>query len=145
MQQKYKEYGERIALFRKTRGYSLDRFAGLIGQTGPTITCWEEGLETPDLETLAKMQDAFELNLTWLATGKEEMLCKKPPSVIGPQLDVLLEIAGFKGNGKYKEFIYAFCSHEPVRKSVLKVYEELKAAPDYQSYVRELHRYECGE
>jgi transcriptional regulator with XRE-family HTH domain len=141
----YKEYGERIKLFRKTRGYALKRFAGLIDQPEETITNWEEGAVIPDLEIMTKMQESFDINLTWLATGKEEMLCKKPPRAIGPQIDILLEIAGLKGNSKCKEYIYAFCSHKQVQEPALKAYQEKKATSQYQRHLKKRHQHECGE
>jgi transcriptional regulator with XRE-family HTH domain len=144
-QPKYETYGQRIHLFRKTRGYSVKRFAHLIGETEELITQWESGNQVPDLETMTKMQEAFDINLTWLATGKEEMLCKKPPRAIGPQIDILLEIAGLKGNSKCKEYIYAFCSHKRVQEPALKAYQELKADKQYQRDLKKRHQHECGE
>ncbi len=61
--------GERIRQARKTKGLSQTDLAKRIGVTQPAIANWESGVHDPRRLTLAKLADALEASLDWLAAG----------------------------------------------------------------------------
>ncbi|PQA89647.1 helix-turn-helix domain-containing protein [Hyphococcus luteus] len=61
--------GERIRQARKTKGLSQSDLAKRIGVTQPAIANWESGVHDPRRLTLAKLADALEASLDWLAAG----------------------------------------------------------------------------
>ena len=61
--------GERIRQARKSRGLSQADLARRIGVTQPAIANWESGVHDPRRLTLAKLADALESPLDWLAAG----------------------------------------------------------------------------
>lgn len=61
--------GERIRQARKSRGFSQSDLAARIGVSQPAIANWESGVHDPRRLTLAKLADALEAPLDWLAAG----------------------------------------------------------------------------
>ena len=61
--------GERIRQARKSKGMSQADLAQRIGVTQPAIANWESGVHDPRRLTLAKLADAIEAPLDWLAAG----------------------------------------------------------------------------
>lgn len=61
--------GERIRQARKSRGISQHDLALKVGVTQPAIANWESGVHDPRRITLAKLADALEAPLDWLAAG----------------------------------------------------------------------------
>lgn len=61
--------GDRIRQARKTRGMSQADLAVRIGVSQPAIANWESGVHDPRRLTLAKLADALEAPLDWLAAG----------------------------------------------------------------------------
>jgi transcriptional regulator with XRE-family HTH domain len=61
--------GERIRQARKSRGMSQADLAVRIGVSQPAIANWESGVHDPRRLTLAKLADALEAPLDWLAAG----------------------------------------------------------------------------
>ena len=62
--------GERLYTLRKSRGLSQEQLAEKIGVSRQTISKWEGGLSTPDLENLMALADCFGVSLDALV-GKE--------------------------------------------------------------------------
>jgi len=61
--------GERIRQARKSRGMSQVDLATKVGVSQPAIANWESGVHDPRRLTLAKLADALEAPLDWLAAG----------------------------------------------------------------------------
>jgi transcriptional regulator with XRE-family HTH domain len=61
--------GERIREARKTKGFSQSDLASKVGVSQPAIANWESGIHDPRRLTLAKLADALEAPLDWLAAG----------------------------------------------------------------------------
>lgn len=61
--------GERIRHARKSRGLSQADLAVRIGVSQPAIANWESGIHDPRRITLAKLADALQTPLDWLAAG----------------------------------------------------------------------------
>lgn len=79
---------DRIKLLRETLGLSLRAFGKEVGYTNPTISLIERGLKNPEDRMLRLICSAFDVNETWLRTGKGEMfLTDKGPN----KSDILTE------------------------------------------------------
>lgn len=61
--------GERIRQARKSSGMSQSDLALRVGVSQPAIANWESGVHDPRRLTLAKLADALEAPLDWLAAG----------------------------------------------------------------------------
>jgi transcriptional regulator with XRE-family HTH domain len=65
--------GERIRRTRKARGLSQADLAALIGVSQPAIANWETGVHDPRRIALAKLADALQTPLDWLAAGDRSL------------------------------------------------------------------------
>lgn len=69
-------FGDNLRELRKSRGYSQDKFAKLIGSNQMTLSSWEVGTRMPALSTIQRIADTFHVPLSSLialdSTGKEE-------------------------------------------------------------------------
>ena len=63
--------GKRIQTFRKQKGMSQQDLSDCLGITRQAISKWELDQTLPDLETLVKMAELFEISLNELI-GVEE-------------------------------------------------------------------------
>ncbi len=61
--------GDRIRQARKSSGMSQSDLAQKVGVSQPAIANWESGVHDPRRLTLAKLADALEAPLDWLAAG----------------------------------------------------------------------------
>ena len=61
--------GDRIRQARKSRGLSQSDLAQRVGVSQPAIANWESGIHDPRRLTLAKLAEALEAPLDWLAAG----------------------------------------------------------------------------
>ena len=55
--------GEKLYQLRRTRGMSQEQLAERIGVSRQTISKWEGGLSTPDLEKLIALAECFETSI----------------------------------------------------------------------------------
>ena len=61
--------GDRIRQTRKARGFSQADLARRVGVSQPAIANWESGIHDPRRLMLAKLAEALETPLDWLAAG----------------------------------------------------------------------------
>lgn len=80
--------GERIAMVRKSRGYTLEKFGEAIGIKKGSVSLLERGINTPADRTIFMICNRFSVNEQWLRTGEGDMLKNVTPSE---------EIASFLG------------------------------------------------
>lgn len=59
-------FGENLRELRKSRGYSQDKFARLIGSNQITLSSWEVGTRTPSVETIRRIAKIFNVPLSSL-------------------------------------------------------------------------------
>lgn len=71
----YKEtFKERLRIARKKRDYTQEEAAKEIGISRLNITNYENGRTEPDIETLGKLIDLYQINANWLlGTGIDEV------------------------------------------------------------------------
>ena len=65
--------GEKIQKLRKQRGLSQEALAEKVTVTRQTISKWELGQSTPDLDFIAQLSDIFNVSSDYLI--KDEMSC----------------------------------------------------------------------
>ena len=62
--------GERIAVFRKTKGFTQEELASAIGVSAQSVSKWETGTTMPDILLLPVLADLFDVTVDALF-GKE--------------------------------------------------------------------------
>lgn len=65
------EFHKKLYELRKQRGISQEELADKLNVTRQTVSKWEIGDSTPDLEKLRMMSDYFRISLDELVMGKE--------------------------------------------------------------------------
>lgn len=101
------QLGQAIAQIRKERGLTQEAFAKIFSVTRQTVSNWENEKRYPDLSTLVKISDEFNVSLDVLLKGDFRMVkdidkkIKKQPFYIGIIIGlVIIVVALFS-------FIYA--------------------------------------
>lgn len=61
--------GDRIRTLRRGRGLSQGELAGQVGLTQTTVSNYERGKRTMDIDTARSLADHFGVSLEWLANG----------------------------------------------------------------------------
>jgi len=65
------EFSNRLYRLRKQNGFSQEELAGRLNVSRQTISKWEVGDSTPDMEKLSAISDLFDVSLDYLVMGKE--------------------------------------------------------------------------
>lgn len=65
------EFNNRLYHLRKQKGLSQEELANRLNVSRQTVSKWEIGDSTPDMEKLAAISDLFEIPLDKLVLGKE--------------------------------------------------------------------------
>lgn len=68
---------DRIKLVRKTFNLTQSEFGERIGVKGNTVTGYETGIRTPSDAILISICREFNVNETWLRTGKGDMFVQR--------------------------------------------------------------------
>ena len=66
--------GDKILKIRKDNKMSQEQFAEILNVTRQTVSNWENGKNYPDIETLIKISDKFNVSLDILLKGDKEMI-----------------------------------------------------------------------
>ena len=66
------DFNNRLYKLRKQKGFSQEELANRLNVSRQTISKWEVGDSTPDMEKLIAISDLFEVSLDKLVMGKEE-------------------------------------------------------------------------
>lgn len=64
------EFHNRLYQLRKQKGFSQEELANRLNTSRQTISKWENGESTPDLEKLVAISDLFEISLDELVLGR---------------------------------------------------------------------------
>lgn len=59
-------FNENLKTIRKAKGYTQEELAIKIHVVRQTISKWEKGLSVPDADTLSKLADVLEINVSEL-------------------------------------------------------------------------------
>ena len=68
------DLGKKILDIRKDNKMSQEDFAEIFNVTRQTISSWENSKSYPDIETLIKMSDKFNVSLDILLKGDKKMI-----------------------------------------------------------------------
>lgn len=72
------DFNNRLYQLRKQKGLSQEELANRLNVSRQTVSKWEVGDSTPDMEKLIAMSDLFDVSLDKLVMGKEDE--ETPPS-----------------------------------------------------------------
>ena len=95
------QLGQAIAQIRKERGLTQEAFAKMYNVTRQTVSNWENEKSYPDLSTLVKISDEFNVSLDILLKGDFRMVkdidkkIKKQPFYIGIIIGLVIVVALF--------------------------------------------------
>lgn len=65
------EFNNRLYQLRKQKGFSQEELANRLNVSRQTVSKWEVGDSSPDMEKLVAISDLFDVSLDMLVTGKE--------------------------------------------------------------------------
>lgn len=71
------EFNNRLYQLRKQKGFSQEELASRLNVSRQTVSKWEIGDSTPDMEKLAAISDLFEVSLDELILGKHTQVTKR--------------------------------------------------------------------
>lgn len=110
--------GERIKLFRKRANLTQKELGEKLNVTGTTITRYEKNLRTPDILTLKKIAEVFNISLNTLLTSNDNQIDELIKDILDyffdsydniirycPEQDIFENVFGFKQpeNNKFSE------------------------------------------
>ena len=64
------EFANRLYTLRKQKGLSQEELASRLDVARQTVSKWEGGDSTPDMDKLIALSELFEVSLDWLVLGK---------------------------------------------------------------------------
>ena len=76
------EFNNKLYELRKKRGYSQEELANRLNVSRQTVSKWEVGESTPDMEKLVAISDLFEMSL-------DELVKDKVPEQAAPQEQIV--------------------------------------------------------
>lgn len=74
------EFNNRLYELRKQRGLSQEELASRLNVTRQTVSKWEVGDSTPDMEKLTLISDLFDISLDELVLGRKPEPASAPAS-----------------------------------------------------------------
>lgn len=92
--------GERIAMVRKSRGYTLEKFGEAIGIKKGSVSLLERGINTPADRTIFMICNRFSVSEQWLRTGEGDMLKNITPS---EEIESFLGTLAIAGDENFKK------------------------------------------
>ena len=63
-------FAEKLKAARKNAGYNQQQIEDILGINRTTLSRYESGQREPDIETLGKLADFYEVSLDWLVGTK---------------------------------------------------------------------------
>ena len=64
-------FGERLKELRVEKGLSQRKFGELLGVCNQTVSFWESGSREPDMDTLVRISDFFDISTDFLLGKKD--------------------------------------------------------------------------
>lgn len=86
------EFQNRLYDLRKKRGISQEELAGEVGVSRQTISKWETGESTPDMEKMITLSTYFGITLDELVLGKKDMLENMTDNTAGKTVEKVMDI-----------------------------------------------------
>ena len=80
------EFNNKLYELRKQKGFSQEELANRLNVSRQTISKWEVGESTPDLEKLVAISDLFEVSLDELVKGEESKIAEPSERIVKSEL-----------------------------------------------------------
>ena len=80
------EFNNKLYDLRKQKGFSQEELANRLNVSRQTISKWEVGESTPDMEKLVAISDLFEVSLDELVKGEEPKTAGTSEQVVKSEL-----------------------------------------------------------
>ena len=80
------EFNNKLYELRKQKGFSQEELANRLNVSRQTISKWEVGESTPDMEKLVAISDLFEVSLDELVKGEEPKLAEPSEHIVKSEL-----------------------------------------------------------
>lgn len=80
------EFNNRLYELRKQKGFSQEELAGRLNVSRQTVSKWEVGESTPDMEKLLAISDLFEVSLDELVKGEEAQPAGTSETIVKSEL-----------------------------------------------------------
>ncbi len=84
--------GERISALRKSKNISQGQLAQALDISRQAISKWENGLTSPDTLKLIQLADVLDVDVEYLATGKEPTPLSPSTVTIEKLVDRIVEV-----------------------------------------------------
>lgn len=127
------EFEKNLSLIRKRKGLSQEKLAELINVSRQTIYCYENGLNSPSLDTLKKLASALSVSVDDLLVGSEvSRLPKKLGSI------TLKKVGIHKGDLIYHELPNYFISLKLGAEVCFGLYD--KGVRDYSYHLKTVNK-----
>lgn len=84
------DFNNRLYQLRKQKGLSQEELANRLNVSRQTVSKWEVGDSTPDMEKLIAISDLFDISLDKLVMGKEDEV-KSPTTTKSELVTVINE------------------------------------------------------
>ena len=108
------EFNERVLTARKSKGYSQEDLAELVGVSRQAVSKWETGEAMPDMEKCIALCEALDLSMEYLALGKESQVPAPAPRKVLPWLGVTLLAVLCLGAGFLTRHLWPWPEEAPV-------------------------------
>ncbi len=82
--QKKEIFSDRLCFLRKKCGLRSFDFAKKLGLSQSQVSRYENGINSPDIDMLAKIAEVLDANLHWLITGKPSPDAEKAIRILKP-------------------------------------------------------------
>ena len=80
------EFNNKLYELRKQKGFSQEELANRLNVSRQTISKWEVGESTLDMEKLVAISDLFEVSLDELVKGEEPKLAEPSEQIVKSEL-----------------------------------------------------------
>ena len=80
------EFNNKLYELRKQKGFSQEELANRLNVSRQTISKWEVGESTPDMEKLVAISDLFEVSLDELVKGEESKMAEPSEQIVKSEL-----------------------------------------------------------
>ena len=80
------EFNNKLYELRKQKGFSQEELANRLNVSRQTISKWEVGESTPDMEKLVAISDLFEVSLDELVKGEESKMAEPSERIVRSEL-----------------------------------------------------------
>ena len=64
-------FGDKLSALRREQNYTQEQLADLLGVSRQSVSKWESGQSTPDLEKLVQLADYFQVSTDYLLGRRE--------------------------------------------------------------------------